>query len=186
MPSDHRKGFRHSSFIRTKIARNTQEIIWCCDGLAIALDNGVSQKPSFLGETMPTIQGEREIEPFNSRSTGEAAAASPTFGTIDGDGLSSEQRLMLAVLVDAINILKGRVPTGGWSKRQAFAEAAHWVAIRGTHYPFTFDSVCAALNLPEEKLREYLTRLARDRGEAYGTGRLRRQQMSRVRTAQLK
>jgi hypothetical protein len=186
MPSNHRKAFRHSSFIRTKIARNTQEIIWCCDGLAIALDNGVREQPSFWGETMPTIQGEREIEPRDSRSKRDAAPASPSFGTIDGDGLSSEQRLMLAVLVDAINILKGRVPTGGWSKRQAFAEAAHWVAMRGTHYPFTFDSVCAALNLPEEKLREYLSRLARDRGETHGAARLRRQQMSRVRTAQLK
>jgi hypothetical protein len=124
------------------------------------------------------------IEPSSLRKESDQAPSNPTFGTVDGDGLSSEQRLMLAVLVDAINILKGRIPVGGWTKRQAFAEAAHWVAIRGTHYPFTFDSVCAALNLPEDTMREYLGGLARRRGEAdqMRGGRLRRQQMSRART----
>jgi hypothetical protein len=31
-------------------------------------------------------------------------------------------------------------------KRRAFAEAAPWVAIKGTSYPFSFDRVCDALN----------------------------------------
>jgi hypothetical protein len=100
-----------------------------------------------------------------------------SFDMIDADGLCGEQRLMLAVLVDVINVLKGRVPTGGFSKRQAFAEAAHWVAIRGTHSPFSFDSVCAALNLPIELLRERLSKMPRDRGgkSRLTPGRLRRQ-----------
>ena len=108
---------------------------------------------------------------------GEKTPTRQSFDTIDSEGLSGEQRLMLAVLVDAINILKGRVPTGGFSKRQAFAEAAHWVAMKGTSSPFTFDSVCAALDLPVEMLREQLGKWARGRGEdsRIAIGRLRRQ-----------
>jgi hypothetical protein len=142
---------------------------------------------AFVGGAQGMNYGGRGIKPLDSRDVPNKVPTSLSFGTVYGDGLSSEQRLMLAVLVDAINILKGRIPTGGWSKRQAFAEAAHWVAIRGTHYPFTFDSVCAALNLPEEPLREHLLGLVRGRGEANrtGIGRLRRQQMSRARNRQL-
>lgn len=123
--------------------------------------------------------GPHKFQPQGSRDVTDKTTANQYFRTIDADGLCSEQRLMLAVLVGAINILKGRVQTGGWSKRQAFAEAAHWVAIRGTHYPFTFDSVCTALNLPRESLRERLGELARGRGKEVsriGIGRLRRQQ----------
>jgi hypothetical protein len=104
------------------------------------------------------------------------------FDTIDGDGLSGEQRLMLAVLIDAINVLKGRIPTAGYSKRQMFAEAAHWVAQEGTHYPFTFDSVCAALDLPGDVLRQRLLKLARSRGESSSVreNRIRRLPTSRA------
>jgi len=109
----------------------------------------------------------------------------------EGDGIEQldsravpEQRLMLALLVDAINILKGPIPTHDCRKRQDFVEAARWVAIRGTHYLFTFDSVCDALNLPVEMLRARLSRLARGREEANrtGIGRLRRRPANHART----
>jgi len=117
----------------------------------------------------------------------DGTLAGQSFSAIDGDGLSSEQRLMLAVLIDAINILNGRIPTGGLSKRQVFAETAHWVAVKGTYSPFTFDSVCAALNLPEDMIRARLNKLARGAAECdrSGMGRLRRQRMSRVGRTQL-
>jgi len=68
-------------------------------------------------------------------------------------GLSSEQRLMLAVLVDAINVLHGWHRVGNARKRRAFAEAAQWVNTRGTSYPFSFDSVCDALEIDSAVLR---------------------------------
>jgi len=123
------------------------------------------------------------IGPPNSRGLPGKRPSSQSFAIVDSDGLSSEQRLMLAVLVDAINILKGRSATSGGSKRRAVAEAAHWIAMSGTHYPFTFDSVCAALSLQSKMLRARLSRLARGLGPV--RGRLRRQQPDCTRTKRI-
>lgn len=78
------------------------------------------------------------------------------FATLGSVGLSSEQRLMLAVLVDAINVLQGWQRVGNARKRRAFAEAAQWVNTRGTNYPFSFDSVCDALAIDSDVLRTRL------------------------------
>jgi len=75
------------------------------------------------------------------------------FGLVGSIGLSGEQRLMLAVLVDAINVLQSWKGTGSAHKRRNFAEAAQWVNTRGTSYPFSFDSVCDALEIDSELLR---------------------------------
>jgi hypothetical protein len=78
------------------------------------------------------------------------------FGSIGSRGLSGEQRLMLAVMVDAINILQRWKGTGGGRKRRNFAEAAKWVNTRGTGHPFSFDSVCDSLGIDSELLRARL------------------------------
>ena len=61
------------------------------------------------------------------------------FAAIGHAGLSGEQRLMLAVLIDTFNVLQSW--QDGRSKRRNFVEAAEWVIARGTCHPFTFDSV---------------------------------------------
>ncbi len=71
---------------------------------------------------------------------------------------------MLAVLVDAINVLMDRGPRAGGSKRQPFGEAAVWVITRGNRYLFSFDSVCDALNIAPEWLRERLGGVALKHG----------------------
>ncbi len=78
------------------------------------------------------------------------------FGSVGSVGLSGEQRLMLAVLVDAINVLQSWQGGGSARKRRNFAEAAQWVNTRGTSYPFSFDSVCDALEIDSELLRSRL------------------------------
>jgi hypothetical protein len=78
------------------------------------------------------------------------------FGSIGSVGLSGEQRLMLAVLVDAINVLQSWKGTGSAHKRRNFAEAAQWVNTRGTSHPFSFDCVCDALDIDSELLRSRL------------------------------
>ena len=78
------------------------------------------------------------------------------FGSVGSAGRSGEQRLMLAVLVDAINILQSWKGNGSVRKRQNFAEAAQWVNTRGTHHPFSFDSVCHVLEIDSELLRSRL------------------------------
>jgi len=78
------------------------------------------------------------------------------FGAIGSVGLSGEQRLMLAVLVDAINVLQSWQSGGSARKRRNFAEAAQWVNSPGTSRPFSFDSVCDALEIDSELLRSRL------------------------------
>jgi hypothetical protein len=78
------------------------------------------------------------------------------FGSAGSVGLSGEQRLMLAVLVDAINVLQGRHRGGSTRKRRNFAEAAQWVNTPGANYPYSFDSVCDALEIGSGLLRSRL------------------------------
>ena len=86
----------------------------------------------------------------------ESILPSQYFGAMGSGGLSSEQRLMLAVLVDTINVLQSWRSGGSVGKRRNFAEAAHWVNLRGTTDFFSFDSVCDALEINAELLRSRL------------------------------
>jgi hypothetical protein len=104
------------------------------------------------------------------------------YGSVGSVGLSGEQRLMLAVLVDAINVLQSWKGTGSARKRHNFAEAAQWVNTRGTSHPFSFDSVCDALEIDSELLRSRLSiwtiRPANLRSHV-GLARLRLKELSR-------
>jgi len=104
------------------------------------------------------------------------------FAALGSVGLSSEQRLMLAVLVDAINVLQGWQRVGSARKRRAFAEAAQWVNTTGTHYPFSFDSVCDALEIDPEVLRSRLRGLTMGLASSarHPMGRLRLKELSRT------
>jgi hypothetical protein len=73
-----------------------------------------------------------------------------------GSVRSCEQRLILAVLVDAINDLQSWKGVVSARKRRNCVEAALWVNTRGTCHPFSFDSVCDALEIDSELLRSYL------------------------------
>ena len=118
-------------------------------------------------------------EAVDSLSQMDIILPSQYFGALGGGGLSSEQRLMLAVLVDAINLLQGWHRVGSARKRQAFAEAAQWVNTRGTNYPFSFDSVCDALEIDPDVLRSRL------RGLTMGLANTGRRSMGRLRLKEL-
>jgi hypothetical protein len=103
------------------------------------------------------------------------------FGAIGSVGLSGEQRLMLAVLVDAINVLQSWQGGGCARKRRNFAEAAQWVNTLGTSHPFSFDSVCDALDIDSGLLRSrlrVLTVRTANSGRRLGA-RLRLKELSR-------
>jgi hypothetical protein len=90
---------------------------------------------------------------------------------------------MLAVLVDAINILQGWNRMGSARKRRAFAEAGQWVTTHGRSYPFSFDSVCDALGIDPDMLRERLASLVMgfgNQGRLGGSSRLRLKESSRA------
>lgn len=127
-------------------------------------------------------QAQRELEGPDSLALTDVILPSQFFGAMGGGGLCSEQRLMLAVLVDAINILQGWNRMGSARKRRAFAEAAQWVITKGTNYPFSFDSVCDALGIDPEILRVRLSGLTMGHGatDRLGVGRLRLKELSRA------
>jgi hypothetical protein len=104
------------------------------------------------------------------------------FGALGSNRFSSEQRLMLAVLVDAINLLHGWQRVGSARKRLAFAEAGQWVNTRGTSYPFSFDSVCDALEIDAAALRSRLRTLTIGVANSTRTAsvRLRLKELSRA------
>jgi hypothetical protein len=128
-------------------------------------------------ERKPMPYVEREIEGSDPLALSDVILPSQFFGA-----MCSEQRLMLAVLVDAINILQGWNRMGSARKRRAFSEAAQWIITKGTNYPFSFDSVCDALGIDSEVLRERLSGLALGHGatDRLGAGRLRLKESSRA------
>ena len=94
--------------------------------------------------------------PNDILSQADIILPSQYFGAAGSGGLSGEQRLMLAVLIDAINVLQSWQGGGSTRKRRNFAEAAHWVNTHGTSHPFSFDSVCDALEIDPQLLRSRL------------------------------
>jgi len=67
--------------------------------------------------------------------------------------LSSEQRLMLAVLADAINIVQGFHDCSSSRKRATFDEARTWIFTKGSKCPLSFENVCDALAINTAALR---------------------------------
>jgi hypothetical protein len=104
------------------------------------------------------------------------------FGTVGSVGLTGEQRLMLAVLVDAINVVQSWKGSGSARKRRNFAEAAQWINTVGTTHPFSFDSVCDALSIDSQLLRSRLRILTVRPANSVGRpslARLRLKELSR-------
>jgi hypothetical protein len=121
-----------------------------------------------------------EREAVESLGPTDIILPSQFFSAMGSGGPSSERRLMLAVLVDAINILQRWNRIGSARERRTFAEAARWVLMQGTNYPFSFDNVCDALNIDPEMLRQRLRGLARRHGatDRLGVGILRVKRLS--------
>src|ERR1700722_1053739 len=127
-------------------------------------------------------QAKHETERPDFLAMTDVILPSQFFGAMGGGGLCSEQRLMLAVLVDAINILQGWNRMGSARKRRTFADTAQWVLMQGTNYPFSFDNVCDALSIDPEMLRQRLRGLARGHGatDRLAVGILRVKRLSRA------
>jgi hypothetical protein len=88
------------------------------------------------------------------------------FELVGKSRFTSEQRLMLAVLADAINILHDGRSALSARKRRLFVDAARWVMARGSNVPFSFDNVCDALEISAEALRNRLNSLGTDTSDS--------------------
>ena len=62
-----------------------------------------------------------------------------------------ELRLMVAVLEDAINVLRKR------PRSRAGREAREWVTSKDASWPFAFERICDALDLDVESVRRQVT-----------------------------
>jgi len=103
------------------------------------------------------------------------------FDTLGKRSLTSEQRLMLAVLADAINLVQDGYRSASPRKRNSFAEAKSWIFQSGVRCPLSFDNVCDALAIDAEALRWRVAALISGNPEAMPAPlRLRLKEASRV------
>src|SRR5713101_9826874 len=93
----------------------------------------------------------------------DAILPSQFFGSVGAQTFSSEQRLMLAVLTDAINLLRS-IDSSNLRRRNSFNEAWSWVFAKRITSSLSFDHVCDALGLDAESLRRRLSELASEHG----------------------
>ena len=64
---------------------------------------------------------------------------------------------MLAVLVDAVNIIHSCRGNGSVRKRGLYNEAHEWIFTRGSGKTFSFENVCDGLGIEPEMLRRRLS-----------------------------
>lgn len=73
-----------------------------------------------------------------------------------GHRLSGEQKLMLALLADAINVYQQGALSRKTRQRLLYLEAERWIADQQGHQPFSFETVCDALGINPAVLRRRL------------------------------
>jgi hypothetical protein len=119
---------------------------------------------------------------LDTRPFPDVILRSQFFELVGSRSLSSEQRLMLAVLADAINIVQDFHHAGGLRKRAAFDEAWAWIFSKRTACPLSFDNVCDALGIDCDALRWRLQALVSGTspGARLAPLRLRLKEASRV------
>src|SRR5271166_93818 len=75
------------------------------------------------------------------------------FEMVGTRSLSSEQRLMLAVLADAINVVQEFGGSSSMRKRNSFNVAWNWFFTNSVSFPLSYFSVCDALGIDADGLR---------------------------------
>ena len=93
----------------------------------------------------------------------DAILPSQFFESVGAQTFSCEQRLMLAVLADAINVL-GSTDSSNLRKRNSYNEAWSWVFAKRITSSLSFDHVCDALGVDAESLRRRLSELVSEQG----------------------
>ncbi len=124
----------------------------------------------------PTATAHAEQRPFP-----DVILKSQFFDVIGKRPLTSEQRLMLAVLADAINVVQDGYLAPSTRKRNSFLEAKNWIFQSGVRCPLAFESVCDALAIDAEALRWRISSVLSHSGDACPAPfRLRLKEAARV------
>jgi len=95
-----------------------------------------------------------------SESLPDTILPSQFFESVGVQTFSSEKRLMLAVLADAINLMR----SSNVRRRNSFNEAWSWVFANRITSALSFDHVCDVLGLDAESLRRRLSELVSEHG----------------------
>jgi hypothetical protein len=119
----------------------------CCRALACQ-HRSFHQQTCYMNNVQWTLPTNKAL------SRADSVLWSQYFGPMRSVRLSGEERLMWAVLVDALKVLQSWQDGGRGSCN--CSEAAQWVNTRGTGHPFSFDSVCDALEIDAKLLRARL------------------------------
>src|SRR5271154_7277004 len=114
---------------------------------------------STVVSTDTAVTAVADVRPFP-----DVILRSQFFEMVGTRALSSEQRLMLAVLADAINVVQEFGGSTSMRKRNSFNEAWNWFFTKGVGCPLSFDSVCDALGIDARGLRWRLSELVAGRG----------------------
>jgi hypothetical protein len=96
----------------------------------------------------------------------ETILPSQFFELAGAQTFSSEQRLMFALLIDAVNVLRDSRVSANPCHRDSFNQASSWVFAHRVTSPLSFDQVCDALGVDAESLRRRLSELlSKQRGK---------------------
>jgi hypothetical protein len=74
------------------------------------------------------------------------------------DHLNPEEKLMFAVLADAVECFQRYVKSRSRRCRVLFDEAEAWILSRDSRWPFSFEQICEALHISPGYLRQGLLR----------------------------
>ncbi|GIW44549.1 MAG: hypothetical protein KatS3mg077_1831 [Candidatus Binatia bacterium] len=100
--------------------------------------------------------------------THEVLLPSQYFAPISDRIVSPEQRLMLAILEDAVYTVLKHAGSRSRRARRLVREAERWIALSDRSWVFSFENICAVLGFDAEVLRARLRRLQL-RGEREGS-----------------
>lgn len=70
--------------------------------------------------------------------------------------LKPEHRLMMGVLDDAVECVRKYRGLGDPTSRRLFSEASQWLLAVEPHWPYSFERICAALDLDAGAVRRCL------------------------------
>jgi hypothetical protein len=87
--------------------------------------------------------------------------------------IGGEERLMLAVLQDAVECQQYALSECPWEK-QLFQEAETWILARNSDWAFSFENICETLNLDPGYIRRGLLIWKEGKRTASNNGRVRK------------
>lgn len=70
--------------------------------------------------------------------------------------LAPEQRLMIAVVQEAMNCVEKYRCATDYRGRRLFGEVMHWFGAEETDWPYSFESICGVLGLDADAVRQRL------------------------------